>query len=93
MREVSHEYSVYVGDKENYAAKAQTFLRDNALSVAMEICILLSSLRKRFVHSQVPQLTYHVGTSLKFYVPLTLALCVSVLSSTQSMGLRIFEVG
>lgn len=34
MREVSQEYIVYVGDRENYIVKAQTFSRSNALSVA-----------------------------------------------------------
>ena len=34
MHEVSHEYSVYVGDRENYVVKAQTFSRNNALCVA-----------------------------------------------------------
>lgn len=39
MHDVSHEYSVYVGDKENYLAKAQTFSRDNALSVAHALSV------------------------------------------------------
>lgn len=34
MREVSHDYSVYVGDRENYIIKAQTFSRNDAISVA-----------------------------------------------------------
>ena len=34
MREVSHEYSVYVGDRENYIVKAQTFSRNDAINVA-----------------------------------------------------------
>ena len=34
MREVSHEYSVYVGDRENYIVKAQAFSRNDALCVA-----------------------------------------------------------
>ena len=39
MREVSHEYSVYVGDKENYVVKAQTFSRNDALSVAHALSV------------------------------------------------------
>ena len=39
MHDVSHEYSVYVGDKENYLAKAQTTSRDNALSVAHALSV------------------------------------------------------
>lgn len=34
MRDVSREYTVYVGDKGNYLVKAQVFSRDNALRVA-----------------------------------------------------------
>ena len=34
MREVSHDYTVYVGDRENYVVKAQTFSRNDALCVA-----------------------------------------------------------
>ena len=34
MREVSHEYIVYIGNRDNYIVKAQTFSRNNALSVA-----------------------------------------------------------
>ena len=34
MREVSHEYSVYVGNRDNYIIKAQTFSRSDALCVA-----------------------------------------------------------
>ena len=34
MHDVSHEYSLYVGDREKYIVQAQTFSRDNALSVA-----------------------------------------------------------
>ena len=34
MREVAHEYSVYVGDRENYIVKAQTFSRNDAINVA-----------------------------------------------------------
>ena len=39
MREVSHEYSVYVGDKENYIIKAQTFSRNDALNVAHALSV------------------------------------------------------
>ena len=39
MREVSREYSVYVGDRENYVVKAQTFSRDDALSVAHALSV------------------------------------------------------
>ena len=39
MREVSHEYSVYVGDRENYIVKAQTFSRHDALSVAQTLSV------------------------------------------------------
>ena len=39
MREVSHEYSVYVGDKENYIIKAQTFSRNDALCVAHALSV------------------------------------------------------
>ena len=34
MLEVSHDYTVYVGDRENYVVKAQTFSRNDALCVA-----------------------------------------------------------
>ena len=34
MREVSHDYTVYVGDRENYVVKAQTFSHNDALCVA-----------------------------------------------------------
>lgn len=34
MLEGSLEYSVYVGNKESYIVKAQTFSRDNALKIA-----------------------------------------------------------
>ncbi len=39
MREVSREYSVYVGSNDNYIAKAQTLSRDNALSVAHALSV------------------------------------------------------
>ena len=39
MREVSHEYSVYVGDRENYIIKAQTFSRNDALCVAHALSV------------------------------------------------------
>ena len=39
MREVSHEYSVYVGDRENYIIKAQTFSRNDAISVAHALSV------------------------------------------------------
>ncbi len=34
MLDVSHEYIVYVGDKDNYIIKVQTFSRNNAVCVA-----------------------------------------------------------
>ncbi len=37
MRDVSHDYTVYIGDKENYIAKAQTYSRDNALRIALAL--------------------------------------------------------
>lgn len=40
MREVSHDYTVYVGDKDNYIAKAQTFSRNDALCVAHSLSVL-----------------------------------------------------
>lgn len=40
MREVSHDYTVYVGDKYNYIAKAQAYSRDNALSIAYSLSVL-----------------------------------------------------
>ena len=39
MREVSREYSVYVGDRENYVVKAQTFSRNDALSTAHALSV------------------------------------------------------
>lgn len=39
MREVSHDYTVYVGDKDNYIAKAQTFSRNDALRVAHALSV------------------------------------------------------
>ena len=39
MRAVSHEYSVYVGDRENYVVKAQTFSRNDALCVAHALSV------------------------------------------------------
>lgn len=39
MHEVSREYSVYVGDRENYIVKAQTFSRNDALSVAHALSV------------------------------------------------------
>ncbi len=39
MREVSREYSVYVGDRDNYIAKAQTSSRNDALSVAHALSV------------------------------------------------------
>ena len=39
MREVSHDYTVYVGNRENYIVQAQTFSRDNALSVAHALSV------------------------------------------------------
>ena len=39
MYEVSREYSVYVGDRENYIVKAQTFSRNDALSVAHALSV------------------------------------------------------
>ena len=40
MREFSREYSVYVGDRENYIIKAQTFSRNDAISVAHALSVL-----------------------------------------------------
>ena len=40
MREVAREYSVYVGDRENYVVKAQTFSRNDALCVAHALSVL-----------------------------------------------------
>ena len=40
MREVSHDYSVYVGDKDNYIVKAQAYSRDNALGIAHSLSLL-----------------------------------------------------
>ena len=34
MREVSNDYTVYVGNKENYIVHARTFSRDNAVRIA-----------------------------------------------------------
>ena len=39
MREVFREFSVYVGDRDNYIAKAQTFSRNDALSVAHALSV------------------------------------------------------
>lgn len=39
MRDVSREYSVYVGNRENYIAKAQTFSHNDALSVAHALSV------------------------------------------------------
>ncbi len=39
MREVSHEYSVYVGNREKYIAKVQTFSRNDAISVAHALSV------------------------------------------------------
>ena len=39
MREVSHDYTVYVGDRENYVVKAQTFSRNDAISVAHALSV------------------------------------------------------
>lgn len=39
MLEVSHDYTVYVGYKENYIVKAQTFSRNDALSVAHALSV------------------------------------------------------
>ena len=39
MREVSREFSVYVGDRENYVVKAQAFSRNDALSVAHALSV------------------------------------------------------
>ncbi|MBQ3760029.1 MAG: hypothetical protein II876_11325 [Synergistaceae bacterium] len=40
MREVAREYSMYVGDRENYVVKAQTFSRNDALCVAHALSVL-----------------------------------------------------
>ena len=39
MREVSHDYTVYIGDRENYVVKAQTFSRNDAISVALALSV------------------------------------------------------
>lgn len=39
MHEVSNDYTVYIGDKEKYLVKAQTFSRDNALRVAHALSV------------------------------------------------------
>ena len=39
MHDVSNDYTVYVGDKDNYIVKAQVFSRDNALSVAHALSV------------------------------------------------------
>ena len=39
MREVSREFSVYVGDRDNYVVKAQTFSHNDALSVAHALSV------------------------------------------------------
>ena len=42
MREVSHDYTVYVGNRENCIVHARTFSRDNALSVAHALSVQFS---------------------------------------------------
>ena len=42
MPEVSHEYTVYVGYKENYTVKAQAFSRNDALKVAHSLSVQFS---------------------------------------------------
>lgn len=39
VREVSHDYTVYVDNRENYIAQARTFSRDNALKVANALSV------------------------------------------------------
>ena len=39
MLDVSHDYTVYVGSNDNYIVKAQTFSRENALSVAHTLSV------------------------------------------------------
>ncbi len=39
MLDVSREYSVYVGDRENYITKAQAFSRNDALRVAHALSV------------------------------------------------------
>lgn len=56
MREVSHDYTVYVGDKYNYIVKAQAYSRDNALGIAHALSIHFSNFtitieEWRFVYS------------------------------------------
>lgn len=37
MPDVSQDYTVYIGDKEKYIAKAQTYSCDNALRIALAL--------------------------------------------------------
>jgi hypothetical protein len=39
VREVSNDYTVYVGNRENYIVKAQTFSRNDALRVAHALSV------------------------------------------------------
>ena len=39
MRDFSQDYTVYVGNKDNYIAKVQTFSRDNALNIAHALSV------------------------------------------------------
>ena len=39
MLDVSREYSVYVGNRENYIAKAQAFSHNDALSIAHALSV------------------------------------------------------